>query len=106
MFQFANGLIKFDLIQLQQRGHFPICITENLNLRVKGNVKIHMYYNILSPINKLLVRSQGQQEIFCDIPTGFLDLSNYILCTNNFTIAKMLMKMKMHHNLNLRGYNL
>ncbi|CAG8498422.1 4018_t:CDS:2 [Funneliformis mosseae] len=100
------GLTVASSIFVIPGGQIPICSTEELNLRVKGDAKIRMYYNILSPINKLLVRSQGLQGIFCETLTGFLGLSDHVLCTNNFTVAKMPVEMKMCHNLNLRGYNL
>ncbi|POG69272.1 hypothetical protein GLOIN_2v1629515 [Rhizophagus irregularis DAOM 181602=DAOM 197198] len=42
---------------------------------------------------------------FVATPAVFLGASDYVLCTNNYTVAKMPVEMKTRYNLDLRGYD-
>ncbi len=82
-------------------GQFPIGFTNAVPLRVEDDAKTRLYFNVLSPVEALLI----PQGAFVATPAGFLGASDYVLCTNNYTVAKMPVEMKTRHNLDLRGYN-
>ncbi|CAG8529669.1 4341_t:CDS:2, partial [Racocetra fulgida] len=67
---------------------------------VEDDARTRLYTNVLFPVEGLL-----PQGLFCATPAGFLGVSDYVLCTNNYTVAKMPVEMKTRHNLDLRGYN-
>ncbi|KAF0363400.1 protein kinase domain-containing protein [Gigaspora margarita] len=81
-------------------GQFPIFTTSAQPLRVEDDAKTRLYTNALFPVEVLL-----PQGLFGATPAGFLGASDYVLCTNNYAVAKMPVEMKTRHNLDLRGYN-
>src|ERR1051325_11486147 len=81
-------------------GQFPIFPTIAQSLRVEGDAKTWFHFNVLAPVG--IVLPQGQ---FCGPPHNFVGSSDYVLCINNYTVAKMPIEMKTRHNLDLRGYN-
>jgi hypothetical protein len=78
-------------------GQFPIGFTSAVPLRVEDETKARLGSNVLLPVEALLI----PQGAFVAAPAGFLGASDYVLCTNNYTVAKMPVEMKTHHNLNL-----
>ncbi|CAI2162972.1 16732_t:CDS:2 [Funneliformis geosporum] len=92
-------------ITLQQcphpAGQFRINSTTAHPLRVEYDAKLRFYSNVLSPVENLL----PQGIYFIETPAGFLAASDFVLCTNNYTVAKMPVEMKTRHNLNLCGCN-
>ncbi|GBC34966.1 uncharacterized protein OCT59_023203 [Rhizophagus irregularis] len=82
-------------------GPFPTGFTSAVPLRVEGDAKTRLRDNVLAPVEALLI----PQGAFVDTPAGFLGASDHVLCTNNYTVAKMPVEMKTRHNLDLRGYN-
>src|SRR5436305_2522599 len=55
------------------------------------------------PVNALLGTQGAEFRATC---TGLLGFPDYILRTNNSTVAKMPVEMKTRHNLNLRDHDL
>src|SRR5205823_2211468 len=82
-------------------GQFPTYPTTAVPLRVEDDAKTRLRDNVLSPVEALLI----PQGAFVATPAGFLGASDQVLCTNNYTVAKMPVEMKTRHNLDLRGYN-
>ncbi|RIA84999.1 hypothetical protein C1645_831462 [Glomus cerebriforme] len=80
-------------------GQFPTFTTNAQPLRVEDDAKTHLYTNALFPVEGLL-----PQGLFGATPTGFLGASDYVLCTNNYAVAKMPVEIKMRHNLNIYRY--
>ncbi|RGB42025.1 hypothetical protein C1646_738777 [Rhizophagus diaphanus] len=82
-------------------GQFPIGFTSAVPLRVEDETKARLGSNVLLPVEALLI----PQGAFVATPAGFLGASDFVLCTNNYTVAKMPVEMKTRHNLNLCGYH-
>jgi hypothetical protein len=70
-------------------GQFPTFVTSAQPLRVEDDAKTRLYTNVLCPVEALL-----PQGIFAATPGGFLGASDYVLCINNYTVAKMPVEMK------------
>ncbi|RIA80752.1 hypothetical protein C1645_838135 [Glomus cerebriforme] len=70
-------------------GPFPTFATNAQPLRVEDDAKTRLYTNALFPVKGLL-----PQGLFGTTPTRFLGASDYVLCTNNYAVAKMPMEMK------------
>ncbi|CAG8485223.1 11952_t:CDS:2 [Funneliformis mosseae] len=70
-------------------------------LRVEDDAKTHLHTNALFPVEGLF----PQGSSFSATPIRFLGASDYVLCNNNYTVAKMPVEMKTRHNLDLRGYH-
>src|SRR5581483_4062143 len=68
---------------------------------VEDDARLRFYANVLNPVEAILALQGG----FMATPAGFLGASDFVLCTNNCTVAKMPVEMKTRHNLDLRGYN-
>ncbi|CAG8643173.1 2604_t:CDS:2, partial [Funneliformis mosseae] len=100
-FRSVNGHINN--INNVPRGQFPIFPTETIRLSVEGDAKTRLYFNVLGPVNALLGTRGATFVWTCD---GLLGSPDYILCTNNSTVAKMPVEMKTRHNLNLRDHDL
>ncbi|CAG8448351.1 21418_t:CDS:2 [Dentiscutata erythropus] len=81
-------------------GQFPTPTTSAKPLRVEDDAKTRLYTNALFPVEGLL-----PQGLFGATPARFLGASDYILCTDDYVVAKMPVEMKTRHNLDLRGYN-
>ncbi|CAG8695100.1 3157_t:CDS:2 [Acaulospora morrowiae] len=77
-------------------GNFPIGFTSSAPLRVEDDAKTRLYINVIMPVETLL-----PQGIFGSAPDGFLGASDYVLSTNNYTVAKMPVEMKTLYNLDL-----
>ncbi|GBB89619.1 hypothetical protein RclHR1_16350009 [Rhizophagus clarus] len=84
-------------------GQFPVFATEAVSLSVEDDAKYRLHYNVLVPVNALL-GTQG--AVFRATCIGLLGTPDFILCTNNSTIAKMPVEMKTRHNLNLGDHDL
>ncbi|CAG8639517.1 10111_t:CDS:2, partial [Diversispora eburnea] len=84
-------------------GQFPISSTIAQSLRVEKDAETRFYFNVLGPVQTLL-GTQG--ATFCGRCPGLLGSPDYILCTNDSTVAKMPLEMKTRHNLNLCGRHL
>ncbi|CAI2186188.1 17483_t:CDS:2, partial [Funneliformis geosporum] len=82
-------------------GQFPIHATSAVPLRIEDEAKTRLHTNVLFPVESLF----PQGSSFIATPIGFLGASDFVLCDNNFTVAKMPVEMKTRHNLDLRGYN-
>ncbi|GBB98748.1 hypothetical protein RclHR1_03300028 [Rhizophagus clarus] len=84
-------------------GQFPVFATETISLSVEDDTKYRLYTNVLMPVNALL-GTQG--AVFRATCTGLLGTPDFVLCTNNSTMAKMPVEMKTRHNLNLGNHDL
>ena len=85
-------------------GLFPTGFTSARPLRIEEDAKTRLRDNVLAPVEALLP-AQGQEATFCATPTEFVGASDYVLCTNNLTVAKMTVEKKTRHNFDLCGYN-
>ena len=83
-------------------GQFPVFATETVSLSVE-DAKYRLHYNVLVPVNALLGTQGAVFRVTC---TGLLGTPDFVICTNNSTIAKMPVEMKTRHNLNLRDHDL
>ncbi|CAG8595422.1 hypothetical protein C2G38_2243658 [Gigaspora rosea] len=81
-------------------GQFPIFGTSAQPLKVEDDAKMRLYINALFPVEVLL-----PQGLFGATSAEFSGASDFVLCTNNYAVAKMPVVMKTRHNLDLRGYN-
>ncbi|GBC40908.2 kinase-like domain-containing protein [Rhizophagus irregularis DAOM 181602=DAOM 197198] len=83
-------------------GQFPgVGATNAIPLRVEDDAKTRLRDNVLSTVGALIPQGAG----FVATPAVFLGASDYVLCTNNYTVAKMPVEMKTRYNLDLRGYD-
>ncbi|RHZ54939.1 hypothetical protein Glove_421g31 [Diversispora epigaea] len=79
-------------------GQFPISPTIAQSLRVEKDAETRFYFNILGPIQTLL---ETQGATFCGRCPGLLGSPDYVLCTNDSTVAKIPLEIKTQFNLNL-----
>ncbi|EXX62848.1 kinase-like domain-containing protein [Rhizophagus irregularis DAOM 181602=DAOM 197198] len=84
-------------------GQYQVGFTSGVLIRVKEEAKARLYSNVIVPLEALLI---PQGAAFLATPVGFLGASDYVLCTNNFSVAKMPVELKTRHNLNLCDYHL
>ncbi|PKC09592.1 hypothetical protein RhiirA5_415435 [Rhizophagus irregularis] len=84
-------------------GQYQVGFTSGVLIRVKEEAKARLYSNVIVPLEALLI---PQGAAFLATPVGFLGASDYVLCTNNYTVAKMPVELKTRHNLNLCDYHL
>ncbi|CAB5383674.1 unnamed protein product [Rhizophagus irregularis] len=97
-----NTLNTTSTIPAYPQRQFPgVGATNAIPLRVEDDAKTRLRDNVLSTIGALIPQGAG----FVATPAVFLGASVYVLCTNNYTVAKMPVEMKTRYNLDLRGYD-
>src|SRR4051794_7691913 len=82
-------------------GQFQVFPTDAEDLSIEDDAKLRFHSNVLWPVKTLLGGATFRTKC-----TGMLGIPDYILCTNNPTVAKMSVEVKTRHNLRLGNHNL
>ncbi|RHZ76668.1 hypothetical protein Glove_194g15 [Diversispora epigaea] len=99
----CQWVLQISLNPSSTAGQFSMNPTKTQPLRIEKDTEDRFNNNILSPVDTIL---ETQGAIFHRRCPGLLDVFDFVLGTNDSTVAKMPMEMKTRFNLNLCGHNL